>query len=83
MNLSGLVQAMGLAGGEWVLYLLLACSVISVTIIIDRVAYFFLNREPTGLLLSDAIAGIARGERGRGGPAKGPIGRMVRHAEAQ
>lgn len=80
MNISGLVQAMGAAGGEWVLYVLVAASVLSVTIIIDRVMYFAGNRESVGDVLGQAIATFARGERALTGPVKGAVGRMVQVA---
>ncbi|MBM3266837.1 MAG: MotA/TolQ/ExbB proton channel family protein [Candidatus Sericytochromatia bacterium] len=75
MNLSGLVQALGLAGGEWVLYILLAASVLSVTIILDRVVYFVGNREPAADVLDRALAALGAGEGPPGRPG-GPVGRM-------
>ena len=80
MKLSDLVQAMGAAGGEWVLYLLLAASGLSVTIIIDRIVYFVANREAVGQVLGEAIAGLARGDRVVAGRVRGAVGRMVQIA---
>lgn len=80
MNLSGLVQAMGAAGGEWVLYLLLGASVLSVTIILDRVIYFLANREPAGEVLGQAVAALGRGEMPLMVSSRGAVGRMVRVA---
>ncbi|HEY9855924.1 MAG TPA: hypothetical protein V6D05_09325, partial [Stenomitos sp.] len=62
MNLTVLIKALGNGGGEWVLYLLLIFSMLSVTLILERIAYFWSNREPAGTLIGDGIAALARGD---------------------
>jgi biopolymer transport protein ExbB/TolQ len=76
MKLSALVQALGLAGGEWVLYLLLAASVLSVTIMLDRVIYFLSNREVAADVLDRGLAQLGNGDPPEGTPS-GPVGRLI------
>lgn len=78
MNPTELIKALGMSGGDWVLYVLLACSVFSVTLILERVSYFWFNREPFGTLLADGVQAISRGDlsaaRAR---TTGPVGRLL------
>lgn len=81
MNPAELILALGMAGGDWVLYLLLVLSMLSVTLILERMAYFWLNRERFGAILADGIAAIARRDLAAL-PAhpKGPVGRLFQVA---
>lgn len=77
MNLTELIKALGNGGGEWVLYLLLVFSMVSVTLILERIAYFWSNREPAGTLIGEGVAALARGDfEAARGSARGPVGRM-------
>lgn len=81
MNPAELIMAMGMAGGDWVLYLLLMLSMLSVTLILERVLYFAFNREPFGAVLSEGIQAIARRDfAAAASKTKGPIGRLFRVA---
>lgn len=80
MNPAELIMALGMAGGDWVLYLLLFLSMLSVTLILERMAYFWLNREPFGDLLAEGVSALSRGDLARAGDAKGPVGRLLRVA---
>ncbi len=77
MNPAELILALGMAGGDWVLYLLLILSMLSVTLILERAAYFWLNREPFGTLMSEGIQAIARQDLAKASASdKGPVGRL-------
>jgi biopolymer transport protein ExbB len=81
VNPAELILALGMAGGDWVLYLLLVLSMLSLTLILERMAYFWFNREPFGTILADGIAAIARHERDRlPSTPKGPVGRLFQVA---
>ena len=81
MNPAELIMALGMAGGDWVLYLLLILSVLSVTLILERALYFVFNREPFGALLSDGIQAIARQDlAAASAKTKGPVGRLFKVA---
>lgn len=82
MNLASLINALGASGGEWVLYVLLAASVLSVTLVLERIAYFFGNRESVGDVLGQGIAAIGRGDLASEVSVRGPVGRLV-HAAAE
>lgn len=78
MNAADIVKALGAAGGQWVLYLLLACSMGSVTLMLERALYFWSNRESAGEVLSRGVAALARGRLGElDDNARGPVGRML------
>lgn len=81
MNPTQLIKALGNAGGEWVLYLLLAFSMLSITLILERVVYFWTNREPVARILREGVAAIAQGDltaaRAEG---RGPVGRLFQAA---
>ena len=81
MNPAELIMALGMAGGDWVLYLLLLLSMLSVTLILERALYFVFNREPFGSVLSDGIQAIARDDlASASSQTKGPVGRLLRVA---
>ncbi len=77
MNPAELILALGMSGGDWVLYLLLALSMLSVTLILERAVTFWSNREPFGTILSSGIQAIARQDLAQASAnAKGPVGRL-------
>lgn len=81
MNLTELIKGLGNGGGEWVLYLLLLFSMISVTLILERVAYFWSNRESAGTLIGEGVAALARGDfEAASRHTGGPVGRMLKLA---
>lgn len=81
MNLTELIKALGSGGGEWVLYLLLMFSLLSVTLILERIAYFWSNREPAGTLIGEGVAALARDDfEAAGAQTEGPVGRMFKLA---
>ncbi|HEY9900673.1 MAG TPA: MotA/TolQ/ExbB proton channel family protein [Pantanalinema sp.] len=81
MEITHLIKVLGASGGEWVLYLLIAFSMFSFTLIIERIAYFFGNRERTDEILSQGIAALARGDLETASKnTKGPVGRMFQTA---
>jgi biopolymer transport protein ExbB len=70
-----------MSGGDWVLYLLLALSMLSVTLILERAVTFWSNREPFGTLLSTGIQALARQDLAQASASvKGPVGRLFRVA---
>ncbi|MBO9542003.1 MotA/TolQ/ExbB proton channel family protein [bacterium] len=81
MEITHLMKVLGASGGEWVLYLLIAFSMFSFTLIIERIAYFFGNRERTDEVLAEGIAALSNGDLGLAAKkAKGPVGRMFQTA---
>ncbi len=60
----GFVKAFAMSGGDWVIYLLIACSVLSIGIILER-ALIFRRRRAAGRFESDLSAALARAA-GRG-----------------
>lgn len=81
MEITHLIKVLGASGGEWVLYLLIAFSMFSFTLIIERIAYFFGNRERTDEVLAQGIASLARGDlQAVAKQPKGPVGRMFQTA---
>ena len=79
MNPTQVIKALGNSGGDWVLYLLLYISIYSVTLILERVAYFWFNREPASRLIGDGVAALARGDFGAAAQdTRGPVGRMFK-----
>lgn len=76
MSPTQLIKALGNGGGDWVLYLLLLLSVFSVTLILERIVYFWSNSEPCGEILATGIAALVRKE-GVAPRIKGPVGRML------
>jgi biopolymer transport protein ExbB len=77
VNPAELILTLGMAGGDWVLYLLLVLSMLSVTLILERALYFALNREPFGTILSDGIQAIAEQDLAKASTNdKGPVGRL-------
>lgn len=81
MNPTQVIKALGNSGGDWVLYLLLYISIFSVTLILERVAYFWFNREPASRLIGDGVAALARGDFGAAAQdTRGPVGRMFKVA---
>jgi biopolymer transport protein ExbB/TolQ len=56
------LTALALTGGDWVIYLLLLCSVVALAVIIERA--ILLRREEAALLALDAavLAGIGEGD---------------------
>lgn len=81
MNPAELIMALGMSGGDWVLYLLLLLSMLSVTLILERAAYFWFNREPFGTLMSEGVEAIARQDLAKASSyEKGPVGRLFKAA---
>lgn len=81
MNPTQLIKALGNAGGEWVLYLLMLFSLVSISIILERLIYFWSNREPVERVIADGIAAMARGEHAAAGQQdRGAVGRLFQVA---
>lgn len=53
MSITELFLGFALYGAEWVMYVLVACSVISVTIIIERIVYFQKLKGDFGLFVTE------------------------------
>ncbi len=51
-----LIQSLTLSGGEWVIYLLIASSVVALAVIIERAAVIFRNRAVPALLNPDVLS---------------------------
>lgn len=51
-----LLQTLTLSGGEWVIYLLIASSVVAVAVMIERAVVIFRNRTPPDLMGPEAFA---------------------------
>jgi biopolymer transport protein ExbB len=54
----GFLKALALYGGDWVLYFLLVCSVVSVAIIMERAIYFFCQRGRDTKIVEQVLASI-------------------------
>ena len=62
------IKAFTLLGGDWVLWILILASIVSVTVIIERLIYFARNRTPIERFLS-ALTERLRGEDVKGAAA--------------
>ncbi|MBI6545751.1 MAG: MotA/TolQ/ExbB proton channel family protein [Cyanobacteria bacterium NC_groundwater_1444_Ag_S-0.65um_54_12] len=82
MNLHQIINALGASGGDWVLWVLVACSILSIAVIVDRAFYFVMNRESADLI-GRGIDYLARGDRAAANSlGNGPIGRLFQAATA-
>jgi biopolymer transport protein ExbB len=78
MNIAVLIRALGNSGGDWVLYVLVAFSMVSIAIILERAVHFWMNGEPFETLVGEGIPALARGDRQAvRDRQKGPVGRML------
>ncbi|MEA2624164.1 MAG: biopolymer transport protein ExbB [Candidatus Binatota bacterium] len=62
------IKAFTLLGGDWVLWILILASIVSVTVIIERALYFWRNRTPIERFLT-ALTERMRGEDVKGATA--------------
>lgn len=81
MDLKKAFEALGAGGGEWVLWVLVALSILSIAIVLDRVWYFFANREQPEVQMGQGMAGLTASQWTLPGvSSRGPVGRMFRLA---
>jgi biopolymer transport protein ExbB len=84
MNIAVLIRALGNSGGDWVLYVLVAFSMVSIAVILERAVHFWMNREPFETLVGDGIPALAGGNmQAVRDQQKGPVGRMLHLATEQ
>lgn len=79
MDLKKAFEALGAGGGEWVLWVLVALSILSIAIVLDRVWYFWANREQPEVVMGQGMGALATGQWSMPGVSgRGPVGRMFR-----
>lgn len=54
----GFLKALALSGGDWVLYFLLACSVVSIAIMLERAWYFFRQRGTDAKRIAQILSSV-------------------------
>ncbi len=57
----GLLKTLALSGGTWVLYFLIACSVLSLAVIFERCVYFWRQRGHDQRLQDQVLASLSNG----------------------
>ena len=81
MDLKKAFEALGAGGGEWVLWVLVALSILSIAIVLDRVWYFWSNREQPEVVMGRGMAALTTGQWSMPEVSgTGPVGRMFRLA---
>jgi biopolymer transport protein ExbB len=63
MNITEQFLKFALFGAEWVMYVLIACSVLSMTIIVDRIIFFSKLRGDFGEFIKGLTARLTAGEK--------------------
>jgi biopolymer transport protein ExbB len=71
MDISSRLLALTLHGAGWVLWLLIGLSILSLTVILERLWYFATHRPSTKLLAGDMRALLTEAERSDDGDALG------------
>ncbi len=64
MSITETFKGFALAGSEWVMWLLVVLSVISISIMIERAIFFLGQRPDVGALIADLRKAIAAGDLG-------------------